>query len=458
MRLRLLAMALALAAARPAWPLDLLETWRAAAVHDPAFAAARAAREAGEARRREAAALWRPTVALEAGVGVANSETGTTGARFSAPDFGQSTGVAFDTSIDAGTSTQYALKLRQPIVSAERRAQQRQLLAAGDAAEAAWQGAQQDLMLRSAQRYFDAALAAHQLRLVEHQAAAVERARTEAEDRFRLGDRPVTDVHEATARAAALRAQRIAAANELEVRRQLLADLIGASPGAHLAVPAAVADLPAAGALQEWLVRAERDNPQVRLAEAGVRNAELEAAKTASALSPTLDLVAHVGRERLSGSGDFGPAANTSARHAIGVQFTLPLYTGGWRSARHDTARALLAQSRAELDQARQHAAQQARAAWLELSMARDRTAALDAGWRASLARLDATRTGLQAGDRTTLDLLNAQNDAAAAELALLQSRIAWLLQRLRLTALAGGLDEAELAYTNRALADFPAR
>lgn len=457
MRLRLLALALA-AAAPAAWPLDLLDTWRAAAAQDPAFAAARAARDAGATYGREAAALWRPTIALEAGVGVASSDTGTRGARFAAPGFGQASGASFDTSIDGGTSTQYAVKLRQPLVSAERRAQQRQLLVAGEAAEAAWQDAQQELMLRSAQRYFDAALAAQQLRLVEQQAVAVERARTEAQDRFRIGDRPVTDVHEATARAAALQAQRLAAANELELKRQLLADLMGTQPGADLRMPGAAPVLPAAGELQAWLTRAAADNPRVRRAEAGVRNAEQEATKTAAALAPTLDLVAQLGRERLSGSGDFGDAKNTSTRHAIGVQLTLPLSTGGWRSARHDQTLALLAQSRAELDAARQQVAQQVRSAWLELSVARERSAAFESGWRAGLARLDATRVGLQAGDRTTLDLLQAENDAAATELALLQSRVDWLQQRLRLAALAGALDEAELAAANRALAAAPAR
>ena len=48
-----------------------------------------------------------------------------------------------------------------------------------------------------------------------------------------------------------------------------------------------------------------------------------------------------------------------------------------------------------------------------------------------------------QVGDRTTLDLLNAENDAASAELTLLQARIERLMNRLRLAALAGRLEEA---------------
>jgi outer membrane protein len=445
----LVAVTLAAPAARAT---DLLEVWRAATAHDPEFAAARAARGAGQARRDQAGALWRPNVALQAGVALADAESATRGARFSAPGFGESTGVAFDTSVTGGTSTRYAVSVRQPLYDRGRSAQSEQLRIAADVAERHWQLAQQALIVRSAERYFDAALGAHQLRVTAQQLAAVEQARVEAEDRFRIGDRPVTDVHEARARAAGLQAQSLAAQSDLEIRRARLADLMGAVPAAELALPAGTpADEPEP--LAAWLGRAARDNPQVLLAEAQLRNAEQEARKTAAVLSPSLEAVAQIGRERITGSGDFGRASNTSVQRALGVQLTVPLYTGGWRSAKQAEALALVEQAGAELERAREQAVQQARGAWLELSVARSRTDALESAWRASLARLDATRVGLQAGDRTTLDLLNAQNDTAAAELAVLQARVQEQLQRLRLAAAAGALDEALLARLNGQLA-----
>jgi outer membrane protein len=450
------ALALLLALAAPAsGATDLMDVWRAAAAHDPELAAARAALAAGEARRAQAGSLWRPTVGLQAGVGVADAESATRGAQFAAPGFGRSAGVEFDTSVTGGTSTRYALSVRQPLYDRERSARSEQLRIAGEVAERQWQAARQALVLRSAERYFEAALAAQQLRVTGQQLAATERARTEAEDRFRAGDRAVTDVHEATARAAALQAERLAAESALAIRRARLADLMGAVPSAELALPAA-GGAAAPQPLEEWLARAASANPQVLLAEAQVRHAEQEARKTAAALSPTLDAVAQVGRERIAGSGNFGSASNTSVQRAVGVQLNVPLYTGGWRQARQAEALALADQARAELARARDQAIQQTRAAWLELSVARGRTEALESAVRASAARLDATRVGLEAGDRTTLDLLNAQNDAAAAELALLQARVQWQLQRLRLAAAAGNLDEALLARVNGELAPGP--
>ncbi|MGN6528243.1 MAG: TolC family outer membrane protein [Burkholderiaceae bacterium] len=443
-------LALALAFAPAARAADLLDVWQAARQHDPAFAAARAAHQAGQARDEQAGALWRPTIALQGSVAKAASETSTTGARFSAPGLGQSDGVAFDTSVTNGTRTGYALGLRQPVYSRERSAQSQQLHVAAQVAEAQWQIAGQELVLRSAQAYFDAALAAEQLRLVTQQQAVVDKALEEAQDRFRIGDRPITDVHEATARAQALKAQRLAMQTELEIRTQALVDLTGLALDAKaLALPGRTPPVDDLADLGTWIGRSTLHSPMLALAQARVDAAQAQAEADRAAFSPTVDLVAQVGRDHLDGRGDFGAAGNTASNRAIGIQVSVPLYTGGLRSARAAETQALADEARAGLEVAQQQAAQQTRAAWLDLAVGRSQTAALEAAHEASRARLDATRTGVQAGDRTTLDLLNAENDTAAAELGLQQARVRLLLDRLRLAASAGELDDFLLQRLN---------
>ena len=136
----------------------------------------------------------------------------------------------------------------------------------------------------------------------------------------------------------------------------------------------------------------------------------------------------------------------------IGIQITVPLYTGGYRSARQEEALHLADKARANSDRMRQQVALQTRAAWQGLTVGAGRIAALAEALRANRARLGATRLGRQVGDRTTLDVLNAENDTAHAELALFQARIAFLIDRLRLAALAGQLDEAALQAVNATL------
>jgi len=455
--LRQLAVLVWLGAAAQAQAVDLLDAWRAAQGADMQYASARAARLAGETRREQGASFWRPALQLSGSVGVANGETSISGARFSAPGFGTVDGANFDTSVTGGTATSWALRAKQPLYSRERDAQKRQLELSADVAELDWRAAEQALVLRVAERFFDVALAAEALRVLQRQQQAVERSLVEARDRFKLGDAPITDTHEAAARAQSVRAEMLAAQTQLTLKQAALNDITGwtGTPVQSLAAGESrwLQELPG---LEHWLAAALGGNLQLRMQAAGIDVARQEVAKYSAAAAPTLDLVASVGQDRLSGSGDFGNAVNSAGNASIGIQLNVPLYTGGWRSARQDESLRLAEKAVTDREHQAQQVAQQTRAAWLGLTVGGSRAAALNEALVASRARLEATRTGRQVGERTTLELLNAENDAALAELALQQARVALLLDRLRLAALAGQLDEAQLRAVNAGLNSPP--
>lgn len=429
---------------------DLADAWRAAQIHDPEFAAAQAAREAGQARREQGASLWRPTLQLSGAVGVGSHETSTSGARFSAPGFGTVDGASFDTSVTQGNLWRWSLQARQPLINRERDVSRRQLELSADAADLEWRATQQALMLRVAERYFDAALAAEALRVQRRQQDAVERALTEVRDRFKLGDVPVTDTHEAAARAEGVRAEVLAADSALQLKRSALADATGWTDAQMQSLPLPDGAVPQdVAALPQWLAEVRSSNLQLRLLAANTEVARQEAAKHGAMAAPSLDLVAMAGQDRLSGSGAYGSAGNSLNNSMIGVQFNVPLYTGGYRSAREQETLRLADKAVADTDRHAQQVAQATRAAWLGLTVGASRLSALNEALRATRARLDATRLGRQVGDRTTLELLNAENDAAVAELAVHQARVALLLDRLRLAALAAQLDETQLRAVN---------
>lgn len=450
--LRLAALA-GMAGAASAQAADLVEAWQAAQGADMEYAAARAARQAGEAKREQGASLWRPSLQLNGSVGVANGETSVSGARFSAPGFGTVDGANFDTSVTGGTATSWALQARQPLYNRERDASKRQLELAADAAELGWRAADQALILRVAERYFDAALAGEALRVLQRQQQAVERSLVEARDRFQLGDAPVTDTHEAAARAQTVRAELLAAQTQLTLKQAALNDVTGWSGTPPLSLaPRDGRWLQDVQGLEQWLAQSQAGNLQLRMLAANVEAARQEAAKYSAAAAPTVDLVASVGQNRLSGSGDFGAAVTSANNAGIGVQLNVPLYTGGWRGARQDESLRLADKAVAEREHQARQVAQQTRASWLGLTVGASRVAALEEALGASRSRLEATRIGRQVGQRTTLELLSAENEAAAAELALQQARVALLLDRLRLAALAGQLDETQLRAVNAAL------
>lgn len=425
---------------------DLMQVWQAAAQNDRDYAVARAAQATAQPRRDQAASLWRPNVGASVTAGVGTSETSVRGAQFAAPGFGTSSGVGFDTSVTNGASSRWTVAAVQPLYNPERRAQQRQLGLSADIADVEFGAALQALMLRTAERYFDLALAEETLRVQKLRLEAIQRAFTEAEDRFQLGSIPVTGTHEARASLASARAQVIAAQTELQLRRNLLADSTGL-PEATLSarLPSRTNGLGASRGIELWLADADEGNPELRILRLAADVARQEATKFSTAAAPTVDLIAQASRERISGSGDFGSASSSATNHILGLRASIPLYTGGYRDAKAEEALRLADKAAAEVQRRRQQIAQQVRATWLGLSAGAERERALVEGVVASSARRDATQTGAQVGHRTTQDLLNAESDLAAMQLAVSQVRVGLLLDRLRLEMLSGRLSDDQL-------------
>jgi outer membrane protein len=432
--------------------LDLVQTWEQARQHDPQMQVVSATRSSVQAYEAQAKALWRPVLMGSATVGGMSADTQTQGAQFSmggAPLSGN-----FATSASAALSTRWSLQAKQALYSPERQVQQAQLHTAAGVAELRADLAQQQFMLLTVQRYFNLMLAERQHQVLRLQYAAVGRSLTEAQDRFALGDLPVTDTHEATARAAGLQAQLLAAENDLLMARRVLIDStqLTASAVKPLALQAEV-NLPALPSLSQVLAQVQQANTGVLLKKAQNEVARHELKKHARSGGVTLDLVASAGRDRLSGEGDFGVSSNTQSQQMVGLNLNVPLYTGGWRSAKLQEAVAAEAQSQAEVEMALQQAQQQARAVWLTLQTGPARLSAMRAAWNASTARLDATRLGRQVGDRTTLELLQAESDAAQAEVVWLRAQTELLSARLQLDALTGQLSAQSLQTLNAQLA-----
>ncbi|MFN8953986.1 MAG: TolC family protein [Burkholderiales bacterium] len=434
--------------------LDLLQTWEQARQYDPQMQVVQATRSSVQAFEAQAQSLWRPVVMGSATVGAMSADSRMQGAQFSAPGFGQSNGVSFGTSASAATSTRWSLQAKQALYSPERQAQQAQLQQAASVAEWRADLAHQQFMLLTVQRYFQVLLAERKQQVLKNQLVAVERSLTEARDRFAIGDLPVTDTHEAAARASGLQAQWLAADSELQMARQVLAESTRLSTES-LKPPAPTVTEPvtASPTLDQVLTQVREANTGLRLKKAQWEVARQEVKKHEARGGVTLDLVAQSGRDRLSGDGDFGPASNTQSQQMLGLSMNLPLYTGGYRSAKLQEAVSAQAQAEAEYELAVQQTQQQARSVWLALQTGPARLSALQSAWKASTARLDATRLGRQVGDRTTLELLHAENDAAQTELAWLRAQTELLQTRLQLDALTGSLSVQSLQSLNARLA-----
>lgn len=433
-------------AAALAGGISVMDTWRAATAHDPKIAAAQAQRDAGRARGSEGRALWMPTLSATGGIARSDLNSRTQGAFFSAPGFGSTNGVYFQTSVSGGTATRWTFIAEQPLFDAARRANSTAHKDSARIAEAQYRAAEQDLMLRSAHAYFDVLNARAQLQTLVRLHASAEQTRAEMLARYEAGDIPVTDMREAQANADSITVQELDARSAVTLTEASFADLTGLDATDLGVLPeAATADMPAPDPLASWMQRATSASPLLAIQHLAVSAASAQVHRYEAFNSPSVSLVAQVGQDAVHGNGDFGATDITGRQASIGVQASIPLFTGGMRSAQRHEARALEHQAEAELDGADQQVRQQTRSAWLSLTTAAARVQALQHLRASAASRRDATRLGAEIGGRTALDLLSAEADYQRSGTDFQRAQSDWFLAGLQLKAVAGELSAADL-------------
>ena len=338
--------------------------------------------------------------------------------------------------------TQWAVSAKQPLYNPARRAQSQQLKLGAQITDLQRQGAEQALIVRTAERYFDAQLAQQKLQLLSAQLKSTQSSTEEAQYRFDIGNRPITEVYESQTQLAEIQAAHYGAQSDLQIKLQRLQDAIGHIPAA---LPNAVQlrqPLPKLEPLAVWQTKAQQNNIELQMQALAVRNAQAKAQEYALGASASVDLVGQIGRQKLSGDGDYGSAKNQQNNSMIGVQLTVPLYTGGYNSAKYQEAQAALKKAQIDLQRTQEQVAQNVNAAWLGAQTAQLQVSALSAALKASAARLDATKTGQEVGHRTVLDVLNAQNQNTQVRINLESAKQQYVMSRLRLGALVQALDE----------------
>ena len=426
---------------------DLMGAWQAALARDPEIAAARALHEQATFRQEQAKALWAPMVSAGGAVGIGGADSRTKGAEA----MGQSD-VTFKTNVNAGALTRASIGAQKAWISPEREAQSKQLELSAQIAQTQWQQAQQALIMRTAQRYFDVVGAEQTLSVLQRQQKAMQQAAAEISKRQSVGDASVMDVQEAKARVSEIRAQVLTHENNLANKKVAYRQLTGQEPTQLMSIasinltPINLADA------NTWVQRARQQSPSLQMMglQQAIQGQEAKRIKAGNAM--TVNWVAQAQMDRLSGQGMYGSASNQTAQYMVGIQLNAPLSTGGMVESREREALKQVEKLRYDQEAVEQQIEQQVRDAWQSLSTAQARLQALSQSEQASKARLTSTRQAHRTGARTTNELLGAEHDAAQAELALVQLRIQTAMEQLRLSAASGELGEAQLRQVNALL------
>ncbi len=425
MQLKPLFLALTLALAPTAHAANLSDTFRDAQAYDAQYAAARAAWQAGQEKSVQGRAGLLPQVNLSGNV------------RYNEIDSSLPGGDAdYDSNGAAITAAQPLFRM-QNIVQYQQSKNQVKI------AEMQFKAAEQDLILRVAQAYFDVLQSQDNIAFINAQKAAITEQLAAAKRNFEVGTATITDTHEAQARYDLAVAQEIAEQNTLNIRLRALEKLIGKPAGALdvLAEPAQFQT--ETGAIDEWASRAADGNLQAEIQRIAKTIADQEVERNRAGHYPTLDAVAGY---TIANSQNFGTLQVDTKTASVGLELNLPIYQGGLTSSRVREAVANQEKARQDLENATREASLQARQAWLNVSSGAARVRALEQALTSTRAQLDSTKLGLQVGVRTSLDVLDAEQQVLSARRDLAGARYAYLLSGLSLKAAVGTLNPADLA------------
>ena len=417
----------------PAAAQSLGELYDAARSFDATILSARALAQSAEFRVAQFEALARPSAAATAGVSTAQTDVPKS-------DFRGSTGA------NGAITGRFPIFNRFNTVVIE---QARKTLGS---AEADLEAAEQDLILRVSQAYFEVLGAQDTVATTRASKTAITEQLASAKRNFEVGTATITDTREAQARFDLATAQGIAADNDLRTKRIALDTLVGRTdvtpnPLVTLQLPPVVPPNP-----ENWVTVADQQHPAVRRARVGLEVAALESAKARALELPTLDAVASLSGSDLRGSlPNIGRGA-VSAIASVGVQMNWTLYNGGSTQARIRETLSLEEKSRNDLEAARRAVAQNTRQAFYGVQSGRAQVLALEAAEASSKLALEATQLGYRVGVRVNLDVLNSQTQLFTTQRDLAQARYNVVLGGLRLRQASGQLAPADVAAVNRLL------
>jgi outer membrane protein len=412
---------------------SLVELFEAARGFDATFQSAKSAHDAAVAKADQARAGLLPTVGLSAGASRTNVDNAS---------------PVPDRSYDARNAT---LAASQPLYRPVNRLSFEQGQKSLTVAQAQLKAAEQDLIVRTSQAYFDVLAAQDTLTYVKAQKAAVAEQLAAAKRNFEVGTSTVTDSREAQARFDLVVAQEIAAENDLRVKRLALDTLVGKT-GADpkpLALPVAL-PVVTPDDVGQWVNLAEAGHPGVVQAQTALDIASLELKKAQAGHGPTVDLTAQYVMAKAPSTTTGLPLRSNTA--TVGVQFNLPLFAGYAIQNRVREALALEDKARSDAEGAKRSVAQATRTAFFGVQSGKGQVNALEAAEASSQSALDANKLGYQVGVRINIDVLNAQSQLFQTKRDLAKARYDVLVGSLKLRQASGTLVPDDLGAVNALL------
>ena len=441
----------ALAVSGPAHSASLLEIYQQALQGDPQIHEAEARRLAAQEAKPQARGVLLPQISVTGDW----TQSDVSGTSFSIIN-NQTTTFSQDS-----TRTDWGFGLRQTLFRWDQIVNLRRADKTVTKAEAVREAAQQDLIVRVAQRYFNVLAAEDRLTSINADREAIARQLEQAKQRFDVGLIAITDVQESQAAYDQSVANEIGAKRTLATAREFLREITGEyvteldAPGDDFPLLS-----PDPNNETSWVNLSLQQNLNLIASRLDEQLARDEISFRRNGHYPTIDLVASTGENQSDGdavaNGFPSSFDDTTTRDQISIQITVPLFAGGGTSSRVREAVYLHRASREQLQRVTRETERQARDAYLGVLSEIARVNALDQAVASSRTALQATQAGYEVGTRTIVEVLNSQFALYRAITNFYQSRYEYIMNALRLKQAAGSLQVQDLEQIDQWLKGRP--
>ncbi|MBI3506726.1 MAG: TolC family outer membrane protein [Proteobacteria bacterium] len=434
--MRLLLPALLLIAPAARADTDLAKAFREALAHDSRYLSERASAEADSKEVPKAVAALLPQVGFS---GSASRNV----TKATQKDF---RGIEFETRTYYN-SENYNLTVKQPLFHRASYAQLMQAMALKARGRELMREEAQNLSVRVAGAYLEALLAAVQVQMETARKAAFEKTLEMTERAFKGGADTLTDIYEIQARRDLAGASQIEAESFLADAMITLQTLMGAPPGEIVPVndPSLPVDQPQE-AVEPWVARAQEQNAALRVLKYEHESARQESKKAFASHYPTLDLVAVHRRA----SNELDTVLDRGTRTSlVGLQMSVPIFSSGFTWFTTQQAEAREEKARLRYEAGKREVELAVRKEFGNLRLNASKIKALRQAMVSVEQALRGTEKGVVAGTRTTIDVLNAQDQIFRTKVELAKAGGLFVMAHLRLQQAAGASEEQAVLTAN---------
>lgn len=424
--------ALTLPATSIAGVLTLQDAYQKALQYDATIGAARAENKAQKQEIDKAFAAFLPQARFTAykGKGSTDSETP-----------GQTGSISRHSTYD---SENFNLSIRQSIFNKAAYAEYKQAKASVERSDSTLQKEMLSLISRVSGAYLDALLSTENIRYSQSQKTSVQSQLDQATKRYKAGIGTITEISESQANLDDVSAKSLEWVSNLEYAKQALMNLTGVYPDSLLALDAAhlPLNIPQPESVDAWINLALEKNQDVQAAQQDIKYVTQEIEKSSAGHYPTLDLIASRADTTSDNNYTIGSSYKTDS---IGLQLSIPIYSGGYVNATVRQSVAKLEMANEKLVERQRAVSADIRKYFNALSNGIAKVLAYEQSVKSNETAVIGTQKGFAAGIRTNVEVLNAQEKLFAAKRDLARERYQLIFNRIMLKQTAGLLTDADI-------------